>query len=109
VIPVPTNFAQFNLTGVRVIMGDARFAQLESGDVFTIWLAEGDYSLGDAGIFNPFNPATATQLGGVELFDIQVPAVSIPALGRNPNPFPGFHHGHYRSSTALGLNKDCPF
>src|SRR6185436_8202198 len=48
-IPLPASFSQFNLAGLQAVMGSQRFAQLESGDVFTIWLAEGDYSLGDAG------------------------------------------------------------
>src|SRR6185503_12462928 len=73
------------------------------------WLNEGDYSLGDAGILNLYNPATSFQIGGVDLFGFNLPPVTVPALGRNPNPFPGFNHGHYLSSTALGLNKDCPF
>lgn len=109
VIPVPTDFSQFNLAGLQTLMGAARFNQLESGDVFTIWLGDGDYSLGDAGIQNVFNPDSAFEIGGLDLFGIQIPAVVIPAAGQNPNPFPGFNHGHYLSSTALGLNKDCAF
>lgn len=109
VIPVPTDFSQFNLAGLQTLMGATRFNQLESGDVFTIWLGEGDYSLGDTGILNVFNPDTAFQIDGLDLFGIQIPAVVVPAAGQNPNPFPGFNHGHYLSSTALGLNKDCAF
>ena len=92
VIPLPTNFSQFNLIGLRAIMGETRFAQLESGDVFTIWLNEGDYSLGDAGILNPYNPATSFEIGGVDLFGFNLPSVTVPALGNNPNPFPQPSH-----------------
>ena len=107
-IPVPADFSQFNLAGLQTLMGAARFNMLESGDVLTIWLGDGDYSLGDAGIQNLFNPNTAIEIGSIDLLGLHVPAVPIPALGRNPNPFPGFNHGHYLSSTALGLNKDRP-
>lgn len=107
-IPLPADFAHFNLPGLQAVMGTSRFNLLESGDVFTIWLGEGDYSLGDAGILNLFNPDSGIMIGGVDLFGLPVPPVAIPALGRNPNPFPGFNHGHYLSSTALGLNKDMP-
>ncbi len=108
-ILLPTNFFQFNLTGLQTLMGAARFNLLESGDVFTIWLGDGDYSLGDAGIYNSFNPNTGIEIGGVDLLGLHIPAVMIPSGGRNPNPFPGFNHGHYLSSTALGLNKDSAF
>ena len=109
VIPVPTDFSQFNLAGLQTLMGSARFNQLESGDVLTIWLGDGDYSLGDAGILNLFNPDTAIEIGAIDLLGLHIPAVTIPAAGSNPNPFSGFNHGHYLSSTAVGLNKDCPF
>ena len=108
IIPGPADFSQFNLLGLQTLMGAARFNLLESGDVLTIWLGDGDYSLGDAGIQNIFNPDTAIEIGTIDLLGFHIPAVPIPSVGRNPNPFPGFHHGHYLSSTALGLNKDHP-
>ena len=108
-IPVPADFSQFNLPGLQTLMGAARFNRLESGDVLTIWLGEGDYSLGDAGIQNAFNPDTTIEIGTIDLLGFNIPAVTIPSVGRNPNPFPGFNHGHYLSSTTIGLNKDCPF
>ena len=108
VIPLPADFSQFNLAGLQTLMGAARFNQLESGDALTIWLGDGDFSLGDAGILNFFNPNTGIEIGGFSLLGLNIPAVSIPALGSNPNPFPGFNHGHYLSSMALGLNKDAP-
>ena len=108
VIPVPADFSQFNLPGLQTLMGAARFNLLESGDALTIWLGDGDYSLGDAGIMNFFNPDTAIEIGAIDLLGFHIPAVPIPSVGQNPNPFPGFNHGHYLSSTALGLNKDNP-
>lgn len=108
VIPLPADFSQFNLAGLQTVMGSARFNQLESGDALTIWLGDGDFSFGNAGIQNFFNPDTEIAIGGFNLLGFDIPAVSIPALGSNPNPFPGFNHGHYLSSTALGLNKDGP-
>ena len=107
-IPLPTDFSQFNLPGLQSLMGAMRFNQLESGDVLTIWLGDGDFSLGDAGIQNFFNPSTGIEIGGIDLFGLNIPAVTVPSVGQNPNPFPGFNHGHYLSSTALGLNKDNP-
>jgi hypothetical protein len=107
-IPVPATFAQFNLAGVQTLMGDARFNRLESGEVRAIWLGEGDFSLGDAGVQNFFNPNTGIEIGGSDLFGIHIPAVAISSVGKNPNPLVGFTHGHYLSSTALGLNKDYP-
>jgi len=77
--------------------------------VLTIWLGDGDYSLGDAGIQNFFNPGTGIEIGGIDLLGVHIPAVAISSVGQNANPFPGFTHGHYLSSTALGLNKDCAF
>jgi hypothetical protein len=108
VIPLPTDFSQFNLPGLQTLMGDARFSRLESGEVLTIWLGDGDYSLGDAGIQNFFNPSTGIEIGGSGLFGLNIPAVAISSVGQNANPFLGFNHGHYLSSTALGLNKDNP-
>jgi hypothetical protein len=107
-IPLPTDFSQFNLPGLQALMGAVRFNLLESGDVHTIWLGDGDYSLGDAGIPNFFNPNTGMEIGGIDLLGLHIPAVTISSVGQNPNPFPGFNHGHYLSSTALGLNKDGP-
>jgi hypothetical protein len=108
IIPVPVDFSQFNLTGLQTLMGSARFNLLESGEVLTIWLGDGDFSLGNAGIQNVFNPNTAIEIGGVDLLGYHIPAVTIPAAGQNPKPFPGFNHGHYLSSAAVGLNKDGP-
>ena len=108
IISVPADFTQFNLPGLQTFMGSTRFNLLESGDVFTIWLGDGDFSLGNAGILNVFNPDTAIEIGTIDLLGFHIPAVAIPAIGQNPNPFPGFNHGHYLSSTALGLNKDKP-
>lgn len=106
VIPLPTDFSQFNLAGLQTIMGAARFNLLESGEVLTIWLGDGDYSLGNAGIQNFFNPITAIEVGGSALFGLNIPSISIASVGKNASPLPGFTHGHYLSSTALGLNKD---
>jgi hypothetical protein len=106
---LPTDFSQFNLPGLQTFMGAGRFNLLESGEVLTIWLGEGDFSLGDAGIQNFFNPNTGIDIGGIELFGLNIPAVTTSSVGQNSNPFPGFTHGHYLSSTALGLNKDCAF
>ncbi|MDB6066090.1 MAG: hypothetical protein JWR26_2298 [Pedosphaera sp.] len=108
VIALPTTFAQFNLAGLQTVMGTARYNALESGEVRTIWLGDGDYSLGDAGIANFFNPSTGIEIGGIDLFGLSIPSVAISSVGHNANPFPGFNHGHYLSSTALGLNKDTP-
>jgi len=108
-ILLPAEFSQFNLTGLRTIMGDARFNLLESGVVRTIWLGDGDYSLGDAGIQNLFNPSTGIEIGGANVLTVHIPSKSISSVGQNANPFAGFNHGHYLSSTALGLNKDCAF
>ena len=49
------------------------------------------------------------QIGGSTLFGLDIPSVGISAVGVNANPFTGFNHGHYLSSTALGLNKDFAF
>jgi hypothetical protein len=107
-ILLPTAFSQFNLAGLQTLMGDARFSLLESGEVLTIWLGDGDYSLGDAGVQNFFNPSTGFELGGVDLLGFHIPTATVRSVGHNANPFPGFNHGHYLSSTALGLNKDNP-
>jgi hypothetical protein len=104
-VPLPA-FAEFNLAGLQTLMGDARFNLLESGEVLTIWLGDGDYSLGNAGIQNFFNPSTGIQIGGIDLLGLHISTASVSPAGRNANPFPGFNHGHYLSSTALGLNKD---
>jgi hypothetical protein len=108
-ILLPTEFSQFNLPGLQTIMGAARFNLLESGVVLTIWLGDGDYSLGDAGIQNLFNPNTGIEIGGVDVLTVHISPKAISAVGQNANPFAGFNHGHYLSSTALGLNKDCAF
>jgi len=108
-VPLPADFSQFNLPGLQTLMGPARFNLLESGEVRTIWLGDGDFSLGDAGIQNFFNPNSRIEIGGSDLFGLSIPAVAISSVGQNPNPFTGFNHGHYLSSTALGLNKDCAF
>ena len=109
VVLLPADFSQFNLPGLQNVMGDARFNLLESGEVRTIWLGDGDFSLGDAGVQNFFNPDSGIEIGGSDLFGVSIPAVAISSVGQNPNPFTGFNHGHYLSSTALGLNKDCAF
>jgi hypothetical protein len=109
VILLPTEFSQFNLTGLQTIMGPARFNLLESGSVLTIWLGDGDYSLGDAGVQNLFNPTTGIEIGGVDVLTVHISSKAISPEGQNANPFGGFNHGHYLSSTALGLNKDCAF
>jgi len=109
VVLLPADFSQFNLPGLQTFMGDARFNQLESGEVRTIWLGDGDYSLGDAGIQNFFNPNTGIVIGGADVLGLHISSQSISSVGQNANPFPGFNHGHYLSSTALGLNKDCAF
>jgi len=108
-ILLPVDFSRFNLTGLRTIMGDARFNLLESGEVLTIWLGDGDYSLGDAGVQNLFNPNTGLDIGGADVFGLHISSKSISSVGQNANPFAGFNHGHYLSSSALGLNKDCAF
>ncbi len=105
-VPLPADFSQFNLLGLQTFMGDARFNLLESGEVRTIWLGDGDYSLGDAGILNFFNPNTGIEIGGADVLGLHISAQSVSSVGQNANPFPGFNHGHYLSSTALGLNKD---
>ena len=74
--------------------------------MLTIWLGDGDFSLGDAGVQNFLNPNTGIEIGGVHLLGLNIPAVAVSSVGQNANPFPGFTHGHYLSSTALGLNKD---
>ena len=107
-IPLPTDFSQFNLSGLQALMGATRFNRLESGEVLTIWLGDGDFSLGDAGIQNFFNPSTGIEIGGIDLFGLNIPPVMVSSGGQNANPFPGFSHGHYLSSTTLGLNKDSP-
>jgi hypothetical protein len=107
-ILLPADFSQFNLPGLQQVMGPARFKLLESGEVLTIWLGDGDFSLGDAGVQNFFNPNTGIELGGIDLLGLQIPPVAVSSVGQNANPFPGFSHGHYLSSTALGLNKDIP-
>lgn len=104
---LPADFSQFNLPGLQTLMGAARFNRLESGEVRTIWSGDGDYSLGDAGIQNFFNPKTGIEVGGSDLFGLHISTVTVSSVGQNANPPPGFNHGHYLSSTAMGLNKDC--
>jgi hypothetical protein len=109
VVLLPPDFSRFNLPGLQTVMGTARYNLLESGEVRTIWLGDGDFSLGDAGIQNFFNPNSAINIAGIDLLGIHISGVGISSVGQNPNPVTGFGHGHYLSSTALGLNKDCAF
>src|ERR1043166_9612324 len=107
-ILLPADFSQFNLPVLQALMGAARFNLLESGAVLTIWLGDGDYSLGDAGVQNFFNPSSGIEIGGVDLFGLHLSSRTVSPGGQNANPLQGFNHGHYLSSTALGLNKDNP-
>jgi len=107
-IQLPTDFSRFNLQGLQTLMGATLFNRLESGEVLTIWLGDGDFSLGDAGVQNFFNPNTGIEIGGVTVLGLNIPSRSVSSVGQNASPFPGFNHGHYLSSTALGLNKDNP-
>ncbi len=108
-VPVPASWDKFTLDGMRELMGDQRFAQLESGAVYTIWLGEGDFCMGDK-VTSLFNPA-----GGFKFYALPfVPiiggmTIKIPG-GWNTNPpsASGLYYCHYQTSGAMGLNKDEP-
>ncbi|MCC6222605.1 MAG: hypothetical protein IT201_03830 [Thermoleophilia bacterium] len=115
-LPVPASAADFGLAGLRTLMGDERYARLESGGVAADWLGEGDYCLGDR-VLSVFNPAqkiefrlprlSALALGLPGLL-VEPKQVSIPLGGTNPGPPPGLSYCHYVTSTTAGLNKDEP-
>jgi Heterokaryon incompatibility protein Het-C len=108
-VPLPAGgFESFTETGLRGVLGDARFADLESGAVRTIWLGEGDFCLGDAGVTSVFNPKATFTIGPVDFGPVKLGAITIGTTGRNPAPPPGFRFCHYRTSAAMGLNKDEP-
>jgi hypothetical protein len=108
-IPAGTQIAisgKFNLAGLREIMGEERYLQLESGAVFTNWLGEGDFCAGP----NPFNPdaaIVATLPGWLAQGAALVLGGGIEA-GQNALPPPPFHYCHYHTPGAAGLNKDEP-
>ena len=104
----PGGFQGFTEAGLRGVLGDARFADLESGAVKTIWLGEGDFCLGDAGVTSVFNPKAGFTIGPVDFGPVKLGAITVGTTGRNPAPPAGFRFCHYRTSAQPGLNKDEP-
>jgi hypothetical protein len=110
-IQVPQRRGDFNLEGLRRLMGPDRFAKLETGSAAAIWLGEGDYCLG-----SPYNPPTR-----IVLFRIPAAVAKLFGLprevatpgGKNIAPPRGLNYCHYPSKVvnglrASGLNKDEP-
>ena len=107
-IPIPPGFPAFTRTGLQTALGPARFAELESGAVKTIWLGEGDFCRGDGPVFSVFNPKAGFSIGPRDFGPVKVPKIDVNVVGSNPGPPPGHRFCHYTTSTTMGLNKDKP-
>lgn len=109
-IPVPPDWSQFSLAGLRSVMGETRFARLQTGEVLTYWLGEGD-ACGGANFFNPMDLSRKVKAFSVLTLSIPGFIIGSNMAGSNRGTSDGFEFCHYDTRTAEGegapgLNKD---
>jgi len=102
-IPLPQELSDYNVAGLKRIMGPLLFSNLETGWASTPWLGEKDFCASKYSDLNPIEQGQGATTGLALLTGLPI------TPGHIATPPEGFSYCHYPTTANPGLNKDEPF
>ena len=102
-IPLPQALRDFNLAGLKRVMGPKLFSRFETGWASTPWIGEEDFCASKYWDLNPLKKGQGETKGLEKLTGLTINP------GRVATPPKGFRYCHYATTANPGLNKDEPF